>query len=64
MKNPGSVFIPIPVLLLLLLVQAEGGGRRDGALQAHEEMLTVKNGGVLHDESDNATRDTGCPGVG
>ena len=55
---------PDPVLLLLLLVQAEGGGRRDGALQAHEEMLTVKNGGVLHDESDNATRDTGCPGVG
>ena len=55
---------PIPELLLLLLVQAEGGGRRDGALQAHEEVLTVKNGGVLHDKGDDATRDTGCPGVG
>ena len=55
--------VSIPVLLLLL-VQAEGGGRRDDVLQACEEVLTVKHRGVLHDESDDTTRDTGCPGVG
>ena len=55
---------PNPVLLLLLLVQAEGGGRCDDALQTHEEVLTVENGWVLHDKGDDATRVAGCPGVG
>ena len=63
-ENPGGVIYSLHPCTLLLLVQAEGGGRRDDVLQACEEVLTVKYRGVLHDESDDTTRDTGCPGVG
>ena len=53
-----------PCIFLLLLVQAEGGGRRDDALQAPEELSTVEHRWILHDEADDAARDTCCPCVG